>query len=83
MTAEDIPAELVLEEGIDRELENILNHPAPAYGEVEYWNSRYRSQKGEVFEWFQSWSVLRPYIAKRIPTRGTALVIGCGTSSHY
>jgi SAM-dependent methyltransferase len=81
MSAEDIPAELVLEEGIDRELENILNHPAPAYGELEYWNSRYRSQKGEVFEWFQPWSVLQPHIAKHIPTHGTALVIGCGSSA--
>jgi SAM-dependent methyltransferase len=81
MTTEEVPAELVLEEGIDRELENILNHPAPAYGEVEYWNSRYRSQRGEVFEWFQPWSTLRSYVAKHIPVHGSALVIGCGSST--
>jgi ubiquinone/menaquinone biosynthesis C-methylase UbiE len=78
---EEVPTELVLEEGIDRELENILNHPAPAYGELQYWNDRYRSQRGEVFEWFQPWTVLRPYVAKHIPSHGTALVLGCGSSS--
>lgn len=71
-----------LEEGLDRELENILNHPAPAYGELDYWNARYRSQRGSIFEWFQPWPVIKPVISKHLPpSRGHALVIGCGNSS--
>ena len=30
---------------IDSELENILNHPAPAYGDKSYWDNRYSTEK--------------------------------------
>jgi ubiquinone/menaquinone biosynthesis C-methylase UbiE len=78
---DDLPGELELEEGIDRELENILNHPAPAYGDVDYWNGRYRGQRGECFEWFQPWSALRPHVSKHLLSHGIALVVGCGSSA--
>ncbi|KAH0790006.1 Menaquinone biosynthesis methyltransferase [Histomonas meleagridis] len=68
------------EENLDQELENILNHPAPAYGEMSYWNSRYEKTKGEVFEWFQPWTELRIYVQKYLGNGGVALNIGCGNS---
>jgi ubiquinone/menaquinone biosynthesis C-methylase UbiE len=81
-SGEEVQSEFELEDGLDQELENILNHPAPAYGEVDYWNQRYRDHPNELFEWFQPWSNLKPHLSKYLPTsRGTALVIGCGNSS--
>lgn len=79
--ADDLPGELELEEGIDRELENILNHPAPAYGDSDYWDTRYRSQRGECFEWFQPWSALHPHVSRHLLSHGIALVLGCGSSA--
>lgn len=74
--------ELVIEDGLDQELQNILNHPAPAYGEVEYWNSRYRSRQGETFEWLQPWPVIFPKVESHIVLQlGPALVLGCGNSA--
>lgn len=80
MTESDVN-DFEIEEGLDQELENILNHPAPAYGEIDYWNQRYRTQKGEQFEWLQSWQAFLPLVEKKISQpRATALVIGCGNS---
>ena len=69
-----------LEEGLDQELENVLNHPAPAYNEFEYWNNRYRSRKGETFEWLQPWPAIHAKIEQYIVSKPSALVIGCGNS---
>ncbi|OHS94623.1 Menaquinone biosynthesis methyltransferase [Tritrichomonas foetus] len=69
------------EEGLDQELENILNHPAPAYGEKEYWNSRYEKTAKDTFEWFQPWTQLRQHVTKYFGNKGTALNIGCGNSN--
>lgn len=69
------------EENLDQELENVLNHPAPAYGEKEYWNSRYEKQT-ETFEWFQSWSHFQPHVSKYLQnTQGSAMNLGCGNSA--
>jgi SAM-dependent methyltransferase len=73
--------DLELEEGIDQELENILNHPAPAYGETDYWINRYKLDPDTQFEWFQPWSAIAPAISKYLTARTSALVIGCGTST--
>lgn len=65
---------------LDQELENILNHPAPAYNERNYWNVRY--EKGtEPFEWYQSWTKLKGSVSQYINCSGTALVIGAGNSN--
>jgi ubiquinone/menaquinone biosynthesis C-methylase UbiE len=80
--AEDLHCEFELEEGLDQELENILNHPAPAYGEIDYWNNRYHERPGEQFEWFQPWGDLKSNLSKYLPvSRGSALVVGCGNSA--
>ena len=73
--------EPVIEDGLDQELQNILNHPAPAYGEVEYWNNRYRGREGETFEWLEPWPVIFSKIDSYIVgQKQAALVLGCGNS---
>ena len=69
------------EEGLDQELENILNHPAPAYGEKDYWNSRYEKSPNDCFEWFQPWPQIKPSVAKYIAGKGACLNVGCGNSN--
>ena len=63
---------------IDRELENILNHPAPAYGDKSYWDNRYSKEK-EVFEWYFPFSTFQSKISLVSPV-GVALDVGCGRS---
>jgi ubiquinone/menaquinone biosynthesis C-methylase UbiE len=67
------------DEHLDQELENILNHPAPPYSEASYWNSRYEREP-EPFDWYQSWSRIKPIVLPLIPRRGSALDLGCGNS---
>ena len=71
---------IALEIPIDQELENILNHPAPAYGEQKYWNDRYENDS-EQFEWFLPWSQIRPNLDINFKPNSNALVVGCGSSS--
>lgn len=68
------------DESLDQELENILNHPAPAYSEKTYWNSRYEKDT-ETFEWYQSWVKLRDHVTQYINGSGIALNLGCGNSN--
>ena len=68
------------DEALDQELENILNHPAPAYNEKSYWNSRYEKET-ESFEWYNSWVKLKEHVAQHINGSGTALNLGCGNSN--
>lgn len=79
MTFEENP-EFVIEEGLDQELQNILNNAAPAYGETQYWNNRYRSQAGATFEWIEPWPVIFSKIERRLAQKPTGLVLGCGNS---
>jgi SAM-dependent methyltransferase len=67
------------DEHLEQELKNIQNHPAPAYSEPTYWNTRYEAEPAP-FEWYQPWSRLRPVILPMLTTRGTALDLGCGNS---
>ncbi len=32
------------------------------YGDVDYWDSRYRMQEGTTFDWLESYSTLREFI---------------------
>ena len=73
--------QLIEEQGLDQELENILNHPAPPYGEKEYWNSRYEKTPKDTFEWFQPWPQIRQYVSKYFTNKGQVLNIGCGNSN--
>lgn len=67
------------EERLDQELENILNHPAPAYNESDYWNTRYEREP-EAFDWYQPWSRIKTIVLPVIQGRGRALDVGCGNS---
>jgi ubiquinone/menaquinone biosynthesis C-methylase UbiE len=67
------------DEHLDQELENILNHPAPPYSDGSYWNTRYEREP-DPFDWYQSWSRLKPIILPLLPVRGVALDLGCGNS---
>jgi SAM-dependent methyltransferase len=65
---------------LDQELENILNHPAPAYSEKSYWNSRYE-RESDPFDWYQPWSRLKSIVLPHISGRASALDVGCGNST--
>jgi SAM-dependent methyltransferase len=64
---------------LDQELENILNHPAPAYSEKSYWDNRFEREP-DPFDWYQPWSRLKPLVLPHIPGRAAALDVGCGNS---
>ncbi|KAH0785974.1 putative methyltransferase [Histomonas meleagridis] len=68
------------DEILDKELENILNHPAPNYFEPSYWNTRYEEEP-EPFEWYQTWDSLKGALLPQLKTKGKILEIGCGNSS--
>jgi SAM-dependent methyltransferase len=78
VTADQAPRDAD-DEALDQELENILNHPAPPYSEVSYWNSRYEREPAP-FDWYQPWSRLKATILPLLPGRGCALDVGCGNS---
>ena len=67
------------DENLDQELENILNHPAPAYNEKNFWNIRYEKET-EPFEWYQPWGKFKPSVSQYVSGSGTALVLGSGNS---
>ena len=64
---------------IDEELENIIAHPAPAYDQQQYWETRYERDPEEL-DWYQTWDSLKPVIGKLIPESAVVLSVGCGNS---
>ena len=52
----------------------------PQYGSVEYWNERY-SKDSSSFEWHQPWSTVKTAIKGSVIYSGTAVNVGCGTST--
>ena len=64
---------------IDEELENIMAHPAPAYDQQQYWETRYEREPEEL-DWYQTWDTLKPVIGKLISSSATVLSVGCGNS---
>ena len=44
----------------------------------EYWNERFKTE--DEYEWYLSYSVLRPIITKQLDKDASILVLGCGTS---
>lgn len=62
-----------------------LNLPLeyPDYSSLDYWNSRYARSVGQVFEWMQPYSALRPHVHKLLHDRfetSQVLYAGCGNS---
>lgn len=64
---------------LEQELENVLNHPAPGYAEASYWNERYMRDP-TPFDWFQPWSSFKSLVLPLIPSKETAINLGCGNS---
>lgn len=64
---------------LEQELENVLNHPAPGYAEPSYWNERYMSNPNP-YDWFQPWSAFKSIVLPLIPSKESAIDLGCGNS---
>ena len=67
-------------EELDKELENILNHPAPPYYEKSYWDERY-TRDPTPYEWYQPFSRIKPLIEQYLTSEASAVSVGCGNSS--
>ncbi|CAN6337711.1 unnamed protein product [Urochloa humidicola] len=57
------------------------------YGAAAYWDARYSSGShasaaggGEFFDWYQTYTALRPLLRARIPAASRVLMLGCGNS---
>ncbi|XP_050387751.1 uncharacterized protein LOC126804039 [Argentina anserina] len=51
------------------------------YGDADYWDARYVQEGDSLFDWYQRYSALRPYIRHFIPsTSSSVLVVGCGNA---
>mmetsp|Transcript_31680 Transcript_31680/g.53229 ORF Transcript_31680/g.53229 Transcript_31680/m.53229 type:complete len:273 (+) Transcript_31680:133-951(+) len=49
---------------------------------VVYWDARYKKDSCGVFDWYQSYSALKPIVNKYIPDKNAKiLMVGCGTSN--
>jgi hypothetical protein len=58
----------------------------PDYSRQEYWNARYKEERGQVFDWFFGWkNGLREIVAPRLydDKEAEILVVGCGNSGNY
>ena len=54
----------------------------PNYGDPKYWEERYKSQKGIVFDWLEDYSTLKPIIddLRLNKENSKTLVLGCGNA---
>ncbi|XP_037469645.1 EEF1A lysine methyltransferase 4-like isoform X3 [Triticum dicoccoides] len=58
------------------------------FGAAAYWDARYSSPStggkggggGGFFDWYQSYSALRPLLRACVPTSSQVLMLGCGNS---
>nr|XP_011469517.1 PREDICTED: uncharacterized protein LOC101299615 isoform X3 [Fragaria vesca subsp. vesca] len=51
------------------------------YGDANYWDARYVQEGDSLFDWYQRYSALRPFIRNFIPdTSSPVLVVGCGNA---
>ena len=53
---------------------------------MEYWNARYREERGLVFDWYINWKQgLRDIVIPRLydDKEAEILVVGCGNSGKF
>ena len=51
------------------------------YGDIQYWDSRYKSQKGATFDWLQDYDSMKEILEKySIDKDARILNVGCGNS---
>jgi hypothetical protein len=60
----------------------ILPTEYPDYSKVEYWNNRYKEERGQTFDWFVGYQSLREIIVPRLfdDKESEILILGCGNS---
>ncbi|XP_052170939.1 uncharacterized protein LOC127787114 isoform X2 [Diospyros lotus] len=50
------------------------------YGDALYWDARYIQDAGSLYDWYQRYAALRPFVRKYIPTSSRVLMVGCGNA---
>jgi len=64
----------------------VLPSEYPDYSKMEYWNNRYREERGQTFDWYlPAWrgtGGLRDIVVPRLyeDKEAEILVVGCGNS---
>ena len=60
----------------------ILPTEYPDYSKQSYWNARYTEERGQTFDWYMPWRVLKDVVLPRLydDKEAEILVIGCGNS---
>ncbi|KAM5552114.1 hypothetical protein ABKV19_026797 [Rosa sericea] len=54
------------------------------YGDAQYWDARYVQEGDSLFDWYQRYSALRPFIRNFIPlTSSPVLVVGSGNADNF
>ena len=63
----------------------ILPSEYPDYSKLEYWNNRYKEERGKTYDWFLPYESLKDIIKPRLfdDNESEILVIGCGNSGIY
>ena len=54
----------------------------PNYGDPQYWEERYKSQKGATFDWLEDYETLSPIIKEfRLDKDSSRIInLGCGNA---
>ena len=52
----------------------------PNYGDLEYWEARYKDQINRTFDWLQDYQYIKPFISSYLSQSHNILHIGCGNS---
>lgn len=63
----------------------VLPTEYPDYSRVDYWNARYREEKGQRFDWYINWhNGLREIVVPRLyeEKESEILIVGCGNSGN-
>lgn len=52
----------------------------PNYGDIKYWDNRYRFTSGQTYDWLEDYETLKPHISKHLRPEFRILVLGCGNA---
>ena len=58
-----------------------LKDSMPTYGDKDYWDQRYESTSGDLYDWLHSFESLRPIFEKYLKPTDKIINLGCGNSS--
>lgn len=54
----------------------------PNYGDVQYWEQRYKKQPGKTFDWLEDYETLKELLEKFVLKTDKILMLGCGNSGE-